>query len=174
MPMRMPSRAFGSCGTDASRCVSSDSVRNPWAIGTPQGDIWADSSGSTWMNWRSSVTSAKALMRSWSTRNHSPAPSAVPTLLDRTAKAFSPLLMPQNVVSLPMPLADDLALAQRLADAADAITLARFRAQDLHVTSKPDLSPVSDADLAVEAEVRRLLAEARPGDAVLGEEEGVT
>ena len=73
-----------------------------------------------------------------------------------------------------MPLDDDLALAQRLADAADAITLARFRAQDLHVASKPDLSPVSDADLAVETEVRRLLAEARPGDAVLGEEHGVT
>ena len=73
-----------------------------------------------------------------------------------------------------MPFAEDLALAQRLADAADAITLARFRAQDLHVTSKPDLSPVSDADLAVEQEVRRLLAEARPDDAVLGEEHGVT
>ena len=73
-----------------------------------------------------------------------------------------------------MTLADDLALAQRLADAADALTLARFRAQDLHVDAKPDLSPVSDADLAVETEVRRLLAEARPDDAVLGEEHGVT
>ncbi|MFN2538129.1 MAG: inositol monophosphatase, partial [Mycobacteriales bacterium] len=72
-----------------------------------------------------------------------------------------------------MTLADDLALAHRLADAADAITLARFRAQDLHVAAKPDLTPVSDADLAVETEVRRLLAEARPADAVLGEEHGV-
>jgi histidinol-phosphatase len=70
-------------------------------------------------------------------------------------------------------LADDLALAQRLADAADAITLARFRAQDLRVDAKPDLTPVSDADLAVETEVRRLLALERPGDAVLGEEEGL-
>ena len=73
-----------------------------------------------------------------------------------------------------MTLADDLALAQRLADAADSLTLARFRAQDLHVDAKPDLSPVSDADLAVETEVRRLLAETRPDDAVLGEEHGVT
>ena len=73
-----------------------------------------------------------------------------------------------------MTLADDLALAQRLADAADALTLDRFRAQDLHVDAKPDLTPVSDADLAVEAEVRRLLAAERPDDAVLGEEHGLT
>ncbi|MDX6265384.1 MAG: histidinol-phosphatase [Frankiales bacterium] len=73
-----------------------------------------------------------------------------------------------------MTLADDLALAQRLADAADEITLARFRAQDLRVAAKPDLSPVSDADFAVEDLVRRLLADARPADAVLGEEHGAT
>jgi histidinol-phosphatase len=71
-------------------------------------------------------------------------------------------------------LADDLALAHRLADAADAVTLSRFRAQDLAVQAKPDLTPVSDADLAVEREVRATLAEVRPGDAVLGEEDGVT
>jgi histidinol-phosphatase len=71
-------------------------------------------------------------------------------------------------------LADDLALAHRLADAADAITLERFRAQDLRVEAKPDLTPVSDADLAVEDAVRRLLAAERPGDAVLGEEHGST
>ena len=45
-----------------------------------------------------------------------------------------------------MTLEDDLALAHELADAADAITLARFRALDLVVESKPDLTPVSDAD----------------------------
>ncbi|MCW2670155.1 MAG: histidinol-phosphatase [Frankiales bacterium] len=73
-----------------------------------------------------------------------------------------------------MTLAEDLALAQRLADAADEITLARFRAQDLRVAAKPDLSPVSDADFAVEDLVRRLLADARPADAVLGEEHGAT
>jgi histidinol-phosphatase len=68
----------------------------------------------------------------------------------------------------------DLALALRLADAADAITLDRFRAQDLEVSTKPDLTPVSDADLAVEKAVRELLASERPDDAVLGEEHGLT
>jgi histidinol-phosphatase len=71
-------------------------------------------------------------------------------------------------------LAQDLALAHRLADAADAITLRRFRALDLRVESKPDLTPVSDADRAVEQEVRRVLAAERPADAVLGEEYGDT
>lgn len=72
-----------------------------------------------------------------------------------------------------MTLADDLALAHELADAADAHTLSRFRALDLRVEAKPDLTPVSDADTAVEAAVRRTLAARRPGDAVLGEEEGL-
>ncbi|MFP5219722.1 MAG: histidinol-phosphatase [Actinomycetes bacterium] len=71
-------------------------------------------------------------------------------------------------------LADDLALAHELADAADALTLDRFRAVDLQVQSKPDLTPVSDADLAVEDAVRALLAALRPADAVLGEEHGST
>ncbi|HUR15425.1 MAG TPA: histidinol-phosphatase [Mycobacteriales bacterium] len=68
----------------------------------------------------------------------------------------------------------DLVLALRLADAADAITLDRFRAQDLEVTAKPDLTPVSDADLAVEEALRALLAQERPTDAVLGEERGTS
>ncbi len=71
-------------------------------------------------------------------------------------------------------LVADLALAHRLADAADALTLARFRALDLQVSAKPDLTPVSDADLAVEEAVRDLLAVERPADAVLGEEHGTT
>ena len=71
-----------------------------------------------------------------------------------------------------MTLADDLALAHELADAADAITLARFGAVDLVVETKPDLTPVSDADRAVELAVRSVLASRRPGDAVLGEEDG--
>jgi histidinol-phosphatase len=61
----------------------------------------------------------------------------------------------------------DLELALRLADTADAITLARFQAQDLVVTSKPDLTPVSDADLAVETALRDVLLAERPGDAVV-------
>lgn len=73
-----------------------------------------------------------------------------------------------------MTLADDLALAHDLADAADAITLGRFRAVDLQVRSKPDLTPVSDADLAVEDALRALLARRRPADAVVGEERGST
>jgi histidinol-phosphatase len=71
-----------------------------------------------------------------------------------------------------MTLADDLALAQELADAADVITMARFRATDLRVETKPDMSPVSEADRAVESDMRSRIAEARPGDGVLGEEEG--
>ncbi|MER7440686.1 histidinol-phosphatase [Micromonospora avicenniae] len=70
--------------------------------------------------------------------------------------------------------ADDLVLAHRLADAADAISTARFRALDLRVESKPDLTPVSDADTAVEREIRALLAEHRPADGLLGEEYGDT
>ncbi|EME18502.1 histidinol-phosphatase [Rhodococcus triatomae] len=66
----------------------------------------------------------------------------------------------------------DLRLALRIADAADAITRDRFGALDLHVDDKPDLTPVSDADLAVEREVRSILAAERPDDAVLGEEFG--
>jgi histidinol-phosphatase len=71
-----------------------------------------------------------------------------------------------------MDSADDLALALRLADAADAVTLPRFRAADLQVTTKPDRSPVTDADTAAEEVLRALIAVERPGDAVLGEEGG--
>ena len=70
--------------------------------------------------------------------------------------------------------AQDLELALRIADAADAVTHDRFRATDLRVERKPDRTPVTDADLACEDEVRRLLAEARPDDVVLGEERGGT
>jgi histidinol-phosphatase len=70
--------------------------------------------------------------------------------------------------------ADDLALAHVLADTADAISMARFRALDLKVEEKPDLTPVSDADTAVEKAIRSTLARARPRDGVLGEEFGRT
>ncbi|MGW4632459.1 histidinol-phosphatase [Nocardia sp. NPDC004415] len=66
----------------------------------------------------------------------------------------------------------DLDLALRLADEADAISKVRFGAVDLKVDAKPDLTPVSDADLAVEQVIRRVLGAERPGDAVLGEEFG--
>jgi histidinol-phosphatase len=69
---------------------------------------------------------------------------------------------------------DDLSLAHVLADTADKISMDRFRALDLRVESKPDLTPVSDADRAVEKAVRATLARTRPRDGVLGEEFGTT
>ncbi|MEV6298339.1 histidinol-phosphatase [Actinoplanes sp. NPDC051861] len=69
---------------------------------------------------------------------------------------------------------DDLALAHLLADTADSISMARFRALDLTVEAKPDLTPVSDADTAVEKAIRSTLARARPRDGMLGEEFGRT
>ncbi|RJQ68025.1 histidinol-phosphatase [Pseudonocardiaceae bacterium YIM PH 21723] len=66
----------------------------------------------------------------------------------------------------------DLELAAQLATAADEITIARFGARDLQVTSKPDRTPVTDADVAVEDAIRALLAEHRPQDTVVGEERG--
>ncbi|GAA3507904.1 histidinol-phosphatase [Actinomadura keratinilytica] len=69
---------------------------------------------------------------------------------------------------------DDLRLAHVLADAADDITTKRFRALDLAVETKPDMTPVSDADRGVEEQIRGTLKRARPRDAVLGEEFGRT
>lgn len=76
--------------------------------------------------------------------------------------------------SSPETTSDDLLLARRLADVADAITVERFLAVDLRVDDKPDLTPVSDADLAVETALREVLSAERPGDDVLGEEFGGT
>jgi histidinol-phosphatase len=72
------------------------------------------------------------------------------------------------------PWRDELALALELCDVADGITTARFRAHDLHVDTKPDLTPVSEADRAVEVAIRERLGRDRPADAVLGEELGTT
>jgi histidinol-phosphatase len=71
-------------------------------------------------------------------------------------------------------VADDVTLALRLADEADALTMERYGALDLHVETKPDLSPVTDADRAAEEALRATLATHRPGDALLGEEFGGT
>jgi histidinol-phosphatase len=67
---------------------------------------------------------------------------------------------------------DDLQLALELADIADAITMARHRAADLQVQTKPDLTPVTESDQAVERALRERLAQARPDDAIIGEEYG--
>ena len=67
---------------------------------------------------------------------------------------------------------EDLALAHRLADAADAITLSRYQALDLTVTTKPDNTPVTDADKSAEDAIRALLHAHRPDDGIVGEEFG--
>jgi histidinol-phosphatase len=69
---------------------------------------------------------------------------------------------------------DDLRLAHVLADDADSLSTDRYKALDLHVLTKPDLTPVTDADKSVEEGIRRTLSRARPRDAVLGEEHGST
>src|SRR4051812_20282781 len=75
---------------------------------------------------------------------------------------------------MPTTFTDDLRLAHVLADDADSLSTSRFRALDLHVVNKPDLTPVTDADKSVEDGIRRTLSRARPRDAVLGEETGST
>jgi len=67
---------------------------------------------------------------------------------------------------------NDLALAIRLADAADSITLARYQSIDLVVTTKPDNTPVTDADKAAEEALRALIKNHRPDDGIVGEEFG--
>ena len=70
------------------------------------------------------------------------------------------------------PYRDDLALAWQLADAADRITTARYLATDLQVDTKPDLSPVTEADRAVERELAGLITTHQPDDLFAGEEYG--
>ena len=69
-------------------------------------------------------------------------------------------------------LLDDLALAHALADLSDAISLDRYQAQDLVVTNKPDNTPVTDADRAVETAIREAIATHRQFDGLVGEEFG--
>jgi histidinol-phosphatase len=69
---------------------------------------------------------------------------------------------------------EDVALALQLADQADALTTERFGALDLHIDTKPDLTPVTDADRGAESMLREILAQQRPDDVVLGEEFGGT
>ncbi|MFJ4039143.1 inositol monophosphatase family protein [Microbacterium sp. NPDC090007] len=71
-------------------------------------------------------------------------------------------------------LTDDLALALRLADAADAVAMQSFDAADLRIDTKPDRTHVTEADLATERAIRQILDAERPGDSVLGEEYGTS
>lgn len=79
---------------------------------------------------------------------------------------------PPRDASTPATGGEDLALALRVADALDALTLPRFGALDLRVDSKPDHTPVSDADTAAERLAREIIGRERPEDSLLGEEFG--
>jgi histidinol-phosphatase len=83
-------------------------------------------------------------------------------------------VIPDGTVSRVGDYGDDLRFAHVLADAADDISARRFRALDLRVETKPDPTPVSDADKATEDTIRNILRRSRPRDAVLGEESGRT
>jgi histidinol-phosphatase len=67
-----------------------------------------------------------------------------------------------------------LPLLHEIADAADGISLRLFRAAGLRVDDKPDGSPVSEADRAIESLARQIVASRAPGLGVYGEEEGET
>src|SRR4051812_7836888 len=69
-------------------------------------------------------------------------------------------------------LAGALEVAQRAADAAEAITLPRYRARDFSIETKPDLTPVTEADREAEAAIKRVLRAKFPQHAFFGEEEG--
>jgi histidinol-phosphatase len=69
-------------------------------------------------------------------------------------------------------LKSDLELAIRLANIADEISLKRYQALDLVIETKPDLSPVTDADKAVESAIRNEISKVRADDLVVGEEFG--
>lgn len=71
-------------------------------------------------------------------------------------------------------LSEDLLLALNIIDQVDELTMDRFRSNDLVVETKPDLTPVSDADKKAEQIVRDLLARSRPDDEIYGEEQGGT
>lgn len=73
-----------------------------------------------------------------------------------------------------MELGRELRLALELADVADAITVRHFRSADLKVESKPDMTPVSEADRAAEEAIRAHLRTHRPNHGILGEEYGTT
>jgi histidinol-phosphatase len=69
-------------------------------------------------------------------------------------------------------LSAELSFALQIADASDQISMSHFRSVDLKVETKPDSTPVTEADQAVEATIRELLAENRPADLIVGEEFG--
>ena len=77
-----------------------------------------------------------------------------------------------DVAGKTLKYADDLNLAHQLADIADKISTARFLATDLKIETKPDLTPVTDADQEIERELRKILEKQRATDGITGEEFG--
>lgn len=71
-----------------------------------------------------------------------------------------------------MPATDWLPLLHDIADRADPIALRYFGRASLRVDVKPDASPVTEADHAIEAAARTLARERHPELGLLGEEEG--
>jgi len=69
-------------------------------------------------------------------------------------------------------LLSDIELLKNLAEISDAISFDRFQSQDLQIETKPDLTPVTDADRAVEEKIRSVLSQERPNDKIVGEEFG--
>jgi histidinol-phosphatase len=67
----------------------------------------------------------------------------------------------------------DLVLALALADDADAISMRHYRSHDLAVETKDDLTPVTEADRAIEQVLRARLERERPDEAIAGEEYGI-
>lgn len=74
--------------------------------------------------------------------------------------------------SYPGNLLSDIELLKLLADLSDDITLDRYLASDLRIETKSDLTPVTDADRAVEVKIREMLSKERPDDLIIGEEFG--
>ena len=75
-------------------------------------------------------------------------------------------------MSYPGDLFSDVELLKNLANASDEISIDRFHAQDLVIETKPDATPVTDADRAVEKKIREILSSERPADLIVGEEFG--
>ena len=61
-----------------------------------------------------------------------------------------------------------LGFLEGLADEADPIALRYFRSKDLYVKEKPNLGPVTEADLAIEEKLRRQTSKAHPALGILG------
>ncbi len=80
--------------------------------------------------------------------------------------------MSLDVVGKTLKYADDLKLAHELSDIADRISTARFLATDIKIETKPDLTPVTDADQEIERELRKILEKQRAADGITGEEFG--